>query len=66
MPPATPTATPADMHPILAHHAGEQAPLLLLASGGVPLLLAITRDRLTAARARLTRSRTPAAKAGPF
>ncbi|HEY4724813.1 MAG TPA: hypothetical protein VIJ13_02380 [Actinomycetota bacterium] len=56
------------MHPILAHHAGEQAlaPLLLLASGGVPLLLAITRDRLTAARARLTRSRTPAAKAGPF
>jgi hypothetical protein len=54
------------MHPILAHHAGEQALLLLLASGGVPLLLAITRDRLTAARARLTRSRTPAAKAGPF
>jgi hypothetical protein len=56
------------MHPILAHHAGEQAlaPLLLLASGGVPLLLAITRDRLTTARARLTRSRTPAAKAEPF
>jgi hypothetical protein len=45
------------MHPILAHHAGEQALLLLLASGGVPLLLAITRDRLTAARQWLARSR---------
>jgi hypothetical protein len=68
MPPATPTATPADMHPIVAHHAGEQAlaPLLLLASGTVPLLLAMTRERLAAARARLARSRTPAAKAEPF
>jgi hypothetical protein len=55
------------MHP-LAHHAGEQAlaPLLLLASGGIPLLLTMTQDRLAAARARLTRSRTPAAKAEPF
>jgi hypothetical protein len=55
------------MHP-LAHHAGEQAlaPLLLLASGGVPLLLTMTQDPLAAARARLTRSRTPAAKAEPF
>jgi hypothetical protein len=42
----------------LAHHAGEQglAPLLLLlGSGGVPLLVAIGRARLAAARARLTR-----------
>ena len=54
------------MHPIVAHHAGEQAlaPLLLLASGAVPLLLAMTQERLAAARARLARSRTPAAKAG--
>jgi hypothetical protein len=46
------------MHP-LAHHAGEQAlaPLLLLASGGVPLLLATTQDRLTAVRQWLARSR---------
>jgi selenium-binding protein 1 len=59
MPPATPTATPADMHPIVAHHAGEQAlaPLLLLASGGVPLLLAMTRERLAAVRQWLARSR---------
>jgi methanethiol oxidase len=58
-PPATPTATPADMHPIVAHHAGEQAlaPLLLLASGGVPLLLTMTQDRLTAVRQWLARSR---------
>jgi hypothetical protein len=44
------------MHP-LAHHAGEQglAPLLLLlGSGGVPLLVAIGRARLAAARAKLT------------
>jgi hypothetical protein len=56
------------MHPIVAHHAGEQAlaPLLLLASGAVPLLLAMTQERLAAARARLARSRTPAAKAEPF
>jgi hypothetical protein len=46
------------MHP-LAHHAGEQAlaPLLLLASGGVPLLLTMTQDRLTAVRQWLARSR---------
>jgi hypothetical protein len=46
------------MHPIVAHHAGEQglAPLLLLlSSGGVPLLVAIGRARLAAARAKLTR-----------
>ena len=46
------------MHP-LAHHAGEQAlaPLLLLAGGGgVSLLVAIGRARLTAARAWLTRN----------
>jgi hypothetical protein len=43
------------MHP-LAHHAGEQglAPLLLLGSGGVTLLVAIARARLAAARAKLT------------
>jgi 56kDa selenium binding protein (SBP56) len=57
MPPATPTATPADMHP-LAHHAGEQALApLLLASGGHTLLVAIGRARLDAARARLARTR---------
>jgi hypothetical protein len=46
------------MHPI-AHHLGEQAlaPLLLLGSGGVPLLVAIGRARLAAARAKLTRPR---------
>jgi hypothetical protein len=45
------------MHPIVAHHAGEQAlaPLLLLASGGLPLLVAISRTRLATARAWLTR-----------
>jgi hypothetical protein len=45
------------MHPIVAHHAGEQALaplLLLLGSGGVPLLVAIGRARLAAARTRLT------------
>jgi hypothetical protein len=44
----------------LAHHAGEQAlaPLLLLGSGGVALLMAITRTRLAAARARLIRKRS--------
>jgi hypothetical protein len=47
------------MHPIVAHHAGEQAlaPLLLLASGGAPLLVAMGRERLAAARAKLTRPR---------
>jgi hypothetical protein len=43
------------MHP-LAHHAGEQALaplLLLLGGGGVPLLLAIGRAWLAAARNRL-------------
>ena len=46
----------------LAHHAGEQglAPLLLLlGSGVVPLLVAIARARLAAARAKLTRMRRP-------
>jgi hypothetical protein len=46
----------------LAHHAGEQglAPLLLLlGSGGVPLLVVIARARLAAARAKLTRTRRP-------
>jgi hypothetical protein len=50
------------MHPVVAHHAGEQglAPLLLLlSSGGVPLAVAIGRARLAAARARLTRKREP-------
>jgi hypothetical protein len=44
------------MHPV-AHHTGEQtlAPLLLLAGGGVSLLVAIGRARLTAARTKLTR-----------
>ena len=44
----------------LAHHGGEQglAPLLLvLGTGGVPLLVAIARTRLAAARAMLTRTR---------
>jgi hypothetical protein len=42
---------------ILAHHAGEQSLiplLLLLGSGGFSLLLAIGRERLAAARHRLT------------
>jgi hypothetical protein len=42
----------------LAHHAGEQALaplLLLLAGGGLPLMVAIGRARLAAARAKLTR-----------
>ena len=49
------------MHPI-AHHLGEQALaplLLLLGSGGVPLLVAIARARLAAARAKLIRTRRP-------
>jgi hypothetical protein len=43
----------------LAHHAGEQglAPLLLLGSGGIPLLVAIGRARLAAVRQWLARSR---------
>jgi hypothetical protein len=43
----------------LAHHAGEQglAPLLLLASGGIPLLRAMTRERLATVRQWLSRSR---------
>jgi hypothetical protein len=48
------------MHPI-AHHLGEQglAPLLLLllGGGGVPLIMAVGRARLAAARAKLTRPR---------
>ena len=48
------------MHPI-AHHLGEQAlaPLLLLGSAGVPLLVAIARARLAAGRSKLTRTRRP-------
>jgi hypothetical protein len=44
------------MH-LIAHHAGEQAlaPLLLLAGGGLSLLVAIGRAQLAAARDRLTR-----------
>jgi len=44
----------------LAHHLGEEslAPLLLLGSGGgLSLLVAIGRERLAAARAKLTRAR---------
>jgi hypothetical protein len=43
----------------LAHHGGEPglAPLLLLlGSGGIPLLVALGRAQLTAARAKLTRA----------
>ena len=42
----------------LAHHAGEQAlaqVVVVLAGGGLSLILAIGRARLVAARARLTR-----------
>jgi hypothetical protein len=41
----------------LAHHAGEEslATLLLLGGGTLPLVVAIGRARLAAARARLTR-----------
>jgi hypothetical protein len=45
----------------LAHHAGEQALapllLLLLAGGGLPLVVAIGRAKVAVARARLTRPR---------
>ena len=44
----------------LAHHAGEPALaplLLLLGSGGIPLIMAISQARLAAARAKLTRTR---------
>jgi hypothetical protein len=46
------------MHP-LAHHAGEDtlAPLLLLGSAWLSVLVAYGRERLTAARAKLTRPR---------
>jgi hypothetical protein len=45
------------MH-LLAHHAGEQAlaPLLLLAGGGLGLVAAVGRERLTAAREWLARN----------
>jgi hypothetical protein len=48
----------------LAHHAGEQAlaPLLLLAGGGLPLMVAIGRAHLAATRARLTRRARPEAE----
>jgi hypothetical protein len=44
--------------PPLAHHTGEHALaplLLLLGGGGLPLVMAIGRARVAAARARLTR-----------
>jgi hypothetical protein len=44
----------------LAHHTGEQALaplLLLLGGGGLPLMVAIGRARVAAARARLTRKK---------
>jgi hypothetical protein len=46
------------MHPI-AHHAGEQAlaPLLLLAGAWLPILVAMGRERLGAARTWLARGR---------
>jgi hypothetical protein len=46
------------MHP-LAHHLGEQAlaPLLLLGSSGLTVLVAVGRTRLAATRAKLTRPR---------
>jgi hypothetical protein len=47
------------MHP-LAHHAGEDtlAPLLLLLGGAwLPLLVAYSREHLTAVRAKLTQPR---------
>jgi hypothetical protein len=46
------------MHPIVAHHAGEQAlaPLLLLAGGGLTVVVAVGRARLAAARAWLART----------
>ena len=45
------------MHP-LAHHAGEdtRAPLLLLGGAWLSVLVAYGRERLTAARAKLTRT----------
>ena len=47
------------MHPIVAHHAGEQAlaPLLLLAGVWLPVLGAMARDRLATARTWLARNR---------
>jgi hypothetical protein len=46
------------MHP-LAHHAGEEtlAPMLLLGGAWFSVLVTIARDRLTTARAKLTRPR---------
>jgi hypothetical protein len=46
--------------PPLAHHAGEQAlaqVVVLLAGGGLSLIMAIGRARLAAARARLAGKR---------
>src|SRR5687768_5748812 len=56
MPPATPTATPADMRP-LAHHLGEDSlvNLVLVGGAGLSLMVVEGRARLAAARARLTR-----------
>jgi hypothetical protein len=55
----TPAATPADMHPIVAHHAGEDSFLNLLFPGGtwLPVAAAVGRARLAAARTWLARSR---------
>jgi hypothetical protein len=52
----------------LAHHAGEQSLLqwVLLGSGALPLMVAIGRARVAAARARLAgRRRSPAAARRP-
>jgi hypothetical protein len=45
------------MHPVVAHHAGEETlvNLLLLGSTWLGLAVAIGRARLAAARAKLTR-----------
>jgi hypothetical protein len=47
------------MHPIVAHHAGEQAlaPLLLLAGGGVSLAAAYGKAWLADIKTWLTRNR---------
>ena len=49
------------MHPIVAHHAGEDSFLNLLILGGawLPVAAAVGRARLAAARTRLTRNRGP-------
>jgi hypothetical protein len=51
----------------LAHHAGEQSLLqwVLLGSGALPLMVAIGRARVAAARARLAGRRRARAAARP-